>query len=147
MWNHFLYTIFIVSPHLCVWICLVDWITIVILFGKDYCLAAFFFILSCFLGYAKYINFNSPNSSDPVCSVLSETDYLPSDSHILNFHLKLVLMCTFMLWYLIWLIFNRGTLYLSTLHFIRLVTSHWSDGSVSFSTSSQLYLYSSLKLI
>lgn len=44
-------------------------------------------------------------------------------------------MCAFMLWYLIWLIFNWGTLCLSTLHFICLVTSHWSDRSVSFSTS------------
>lgn len=39
-----------------------------------------------------------------------------------------------MLWYLIWLIFNWGTLCLSTLHFICLVTCHWSDRSVSFRT-------------
>lgn len=57
------------------------------------------FSLSClaFYGMQNTSIFNSPNPSDPVYSVLSETDYLPSDSHILNFHLKLVVMCTFML--------------------------------------------------
>lgn len=39
-----------------------------------------------------------------------------------------------MLQYLIWLIFNQGSLCLSTLHFICLVTSHWSGGSVSLGT-------------
>lgn len=54
---------------------------------------------------------------------------------ILNFYSKLVLMCAFMLWHMIWLISTEGTLCLSTLRFICLVTSHWSDRSLSFSTS------------
>lgn len=52
----------------------------------------------------------------------------------INLHVKLLLTCTFMLQYLIWLIFNQGSLCLSTLHFICLVTSHWSGGSVSLGT-------------
>lgn len=45
MWNHFQSTIFIVFLHLSVWICSADWITIVLLFGKDYYFAAFFLSL------------------------------------------------------------------------------------------------------
>lgn len=44
-----------------------------------------------------------------------------------------MIMYNFVLQHLILLIFKQGNLCLSTLHFICLVTSHWSGGSVSFS--------------
>ena len=84
---------------------------ILMLSGKD-----FFFFLQCFsfsyhtfCGMQNRSILNTAFSTDLVCPVLSVTVRLyPLTPMILNFHVKPVLMCAFMLWYSIWLIFNEG---------------------------------------
>jgi len=115
----------------------------------------FFFFLQCFsfsyhtfCGMQNRSVLNTAFSTDLFCPVLSVTVRLyPLTPMILNFHVKPVLMCAFMLWYSIWLIFNWGTLCLSTLHFICLW--HLIDQIDLYPSvlSLPLYLYSSLKLI
>lgn len=115
---------------------------IIILFGKDYFLHHF--IYPVMLSRICKINqFSHTGSYWPTLLSFIRSRIYPL-THYIHFHRMLMWISALVLDLFN---FQLRTLCLSTLHFICLVTSHWSDRSVSFSTCLQLYLYSSFKLI